>query len=53
MRIVSGVLELAGFVALGYGLWQHAPWLAFVVCGSLLLIGGVMVDLMSSAPKKG
>jgi len=46
MRIVSGILEIAGLVALTYGLWQYEPWVAWTVGGGLLLIGGVMVDFM-------
>jgi len=46
MRIIAGILQVAGLVALGHGLWQYEPWVMWVVCGSLVLLGGVMVDLM-------
>ena len=46
MRMLSGVLELAGLLSIGYGLWQYEPWIAFVVCGTLVMIGGILVDLM-------
>ena len=46
MRIISGLLELAGLCGLGYGLYMYDPRLAFVVIGSLVMVGGITVDLM-------
>jgi len=51
MRIISGVLEVAGLTGLGYGLWQYAPWVAWTVIGTIVLIGGIMVDFMIQVKK--
>ena len=49
MRIIAGFLELVGLVGLGAGLWLYQPWVALTVCGTLVLIGGVWLDI--TAPK--
>jgi hypothetical protein len=37
-RILStDTLAILGFAAVCYGCWQYAPWLAFVVGGSLAI----------------
>ena len=46
MRILTSVLQIAGFTSLCYGLYQYNPWVAYVVGGSILLIVGLMADLM-------
>ena len=51
MRIIAGVLQLVGLIGLGYGLYQYQPWVAWTVCGSLLLIGGFVLDLTAPKPK--
>ena len=35
------MMALIGLAMVGAGLWMVAPWLALVVEGTLLLIGGV------------
>ena len=46
MRIVSGILELVGFCSLGYGLYQYEPWIAWAICGVIVMFGGILVDIM-------
>jgi len=49
MRIVAGILQLIGLVGLGFGLYLYEPWVALAVCGGLVIIGGVWLDI--TAPK--
>jgi len=40
---LADVLLIAGFVTLGIGLYMYAPWVAYCVLGSLLMIGGILI----------
>ena len=51
MRIIATILQVVGLAGLGYGLWLHQPWIAWTVCGSLLLIGGAWLDITAPKPK--
>lgn len=43
MKYLPDVLTIAGVSLLGYGLWLYYEPLSYVVVGSLLLIGGVLM----------
>lgn len=43
MSIVRDVLFFGGLSLLGYGLWLQAPWIAFSVCGLILMISGYIM----------
>ena len=49
MQIIATILQVIGLIGLGYGLYQYEPWLAWTVCGGLILIGGIWLDI--TAPK--
>jgi len=40
--IIPLIFTVAGFCLLGYGLWLVKPWIAYSVCGILLLVGGLL-----------
>lgn len=42
---LSDVLLIAGLCSLGYGLYLYSPWLAFTVCGALVLTGGMLLAM--------
>ena len=51
---INPLIFLAGFVLLGCGLWQVAPWIACTVGGGVLM-AGVCTDValrMSGAAKE-
>lgn len=43
MKYLPDVLTVAGVSLLGYGLWLYYEPLSYVVTGSLLIIGGVLM----------
>lgn len=42
--VLASLVELGGAVALVYGLWLLAPWLAFVVGGLLAVVAAQTVE---------
>lgn len=36
------IITITGFLSLALGCWLIGPWLALIVCGSLLLVIGVV-----------
>ena len=37
---IRDVLLFGGLAMLGYGLYRYRPWVAFTVCGALLMLIG-------------
>ncbi len=37
---IEDILTFGGIAMIGYGLWQVRPWLAYTVCGTLLMLLG-------------
>jgi len=40
---IRDILFIGGLSLLGYGLWLREPWIAFSVCGSLLMVSGYIM----------
>ena len=40
---IRDVLLFGGLAMLGYGLYRYRPWVAFAVCGGLLMLIGVLM----------
>jgi len=51
MRIIAGILQFIGLGSLGWGMWLYEPWVALAICGSLVMIGGVWLDITAPKPK--
>lgn len=43
MKYLPDVIALCGLGLLGYGLYLYEPWVAFAVCGALLIVAGVAI----------
>lgn len=46
LKIISlrDTLLIVGMLSLGYGLYMVKPWISFVVCGGLLIFGGLIMQ---------
>lgn len=40
---IRDIFFFAGLGLLGYGIWMEKPWLAFVVCGTILMLTGYVM----------
>ena len=40
---IRDILFLGGLLVLGYGLYLKEPWIAFSVCGAVLMVSGYIM----------
>ncbi len=46
MKVLTSVLQIAGFAGLCYGMYLYDPRLSFTVGGIVLLIAGTVADFL-------